>query len=145
MLMARALNLQEGMQASSPPAHIDLTPTTEEPATDTQPETTKYAAIDVLYENQRGAWLCGLPLFSSASLLNFDPPAWRNGLGQASPVSVVDAQTPDPSWRWAWPTWYVDMSADVDEEGWQYSFMFRQKTSWHGSHPWFHSFVRRRR
>lgn len=103
------------------------------------------AVIDVLYENQRGSWLCGLPRFSSASLLNFDGPAWRNGFGHTSGVSVVDAQTPDPSWKWAWSTWYVDMSGDVDEEGWQYSFMFRRGTAWHGSHPWYHSFVRRRR
>jgi len=45
---------------------------------------------------------------------------------------------------WEWKTWYVDMSHDVDEEGWQYSFYFR-KFAWHGNHPWFHSFVRRRR
>ncbi|KAJ2977604.1 hypothetical protein NUW58_g7759 [Xylaria curta] len=31
--------------------------------------------IDVLYENQRGGFLCGIPLFSSAALGNLDPPA----------------------------------------------------------------------
>lgn len=103
------------------------------------------SAIDILWENQRGAWMCGLPVFSSASLLQFDPPAWLNGHGKPSAVDVTNAQTPDPTWQWAWPTWYVDMSQDVDEEGWQYSFMFRRKASWHGSHPWFHSYVRRRR
>jgi hypothetical protein len=37
------------------------------------------------------------------------------------------------------------MSDDVDEEGWQYSFSFASKFGWHGTHPWFHSYVRRRR
>ena len=37
------------------------------------------------------------------------------------------------------------MSHDVDEEGWEYSFSFQPSFAWHGSHPWFHSFVRRRR
>jgi hypothetical protein len=32
----------------------------------------------------------------------------------------------------------------VDEEGWEYSFFFRGFV-WHGTSPWFHSFVRRRR
>jgi hypothetical protein len=59
-------------------------------------------------------------------------------------VTVADAQVPDPSWEWAWRTWYVDMGRDVDEEGWEYSFYFRG-FAWHGTHPWFHSFVRRRR
>ncbi|KAI9658195.1 MAG: hypothetical protein M1831_004042 [Alyxoria varia] len=110
-------------------------------------EEPKDTAIDTLYENQRGAFFCGLPLFSSASLLNFDPAAWLNGEGRPSPVNVTDAQLPDGSheWQWAWPSWFVDMSTDVDEEGWQYSFMFQKKFPWHGTHPWFHSFVRRRR
>ncbi|KAF2201818.1 hypothetical protein GQ43DRAFT_19939 [Delitschia confertaspora ATCC 74209] len=59
-------------------------------------------------------------------------------------VNITNAQVPDPSWVWEWKSWYVDMSDDVDEEGWQYSFYFH-KFAWHGSHPWFHSFVRRRR
>ena len=37
------------------------------------------------------------------------------------------------------------MSRDVDEEGWEYSLQFTGGFSWHGNHPWFHSFVRRRR
>lgn len=46
---------------------------------------------------------------------------------------------------WAWKSWYVDMTADVDEEGWMYSFSFSPTFAWHGNHVWFHSFVRRRR
>lgn len=101
-------------------------------------------SIDILYENQRGWFLCGIPLYSSRSLLSIDPPSWQTATFQYSPVNITNAQLPDPSWVWAWRTWYVDMSYDVDEEGWQYSFNYGQ-WAWHGTHPWFHSFVRRRR
>ncbi|KAF2840146.1 hypothetical protein M501DRAFT_1015223 [Patellaria atrata CBS 101060] len=101
--------------------------------------------IDALYENQRGSFFCGIPLFSSNTLLNFDPPAWVDSRFKPSPVNITNAQVPDPSWIWEWKSWYVDMSRDVDEEGWEYSFMFQNRFAWHGTHPWFHSFVRRRR
>jgi hypothetical protein len=101
--------------------------------------------IDILYENQRGAFFCGIPLYSAKSLLNFDPSGWQTSTFHDSPVNITNAQVPDPSWAWAWRTWYVDMSHDVDEEGWEYSFSFKEGFAWHGSHPWFHSFVRRRR
>lgn len=101
--------------------------------------------LEVLYENQRGWFLFGIPFYSSRSLLQFDPPAWVNKDLRESLVNITNAQLPDPSWEWAWPTWYVDMSDDVDEEGWQYSFSFLPKFGWHGTHPWFHSYVRRRR
>lgn len=100
--------------------------------------------LDVLYENQRGWFFFGLPLYSHNSLLQFDPAAWMTQDRNDSPVNITNAQLPDPSWEWAWPTWYVDMSGDVDEQGWQYSFSFAS-SAWHGTHPWFHSFVRRRR
>ena len=103
------------------------------------------SAIDILYENQRGYFFFGVPFFSCNSLLNFDPPAWVTANGGPSPVDVQTAQVPDPSWEWAWPSWYIDMAHDVDEEGWQYSFAFFKGLAWHGTHPWFHSFVRRRR
>lgn len=101
--------------------------------------------VDILYENQRGSFLCGIPLYSAKSLLNFDPSGWQTSTFHDSPVNITNAQLPDPSWAWAWRTWYVDMSHDVDEEGWEYSFSFQNSFAWHGSHPWFHSFVRRRR
>ncbi len=101
--------------------------------------------VDILYENQRGAFLCGIPLYSSKSLLNFDPGPWQTSTFTDSAVNITNAQVPDPSWAWAWRSWYVDMSHDVDEEGWEYSFSFKEGFAWHGSHPWFHSFVRRRR
>lgn len=105
---------------------------------------TRRSELDILYENQRGSFFFGVPLYSHSSLLNFDPSAWMTPDMKESPVDITNAQVPDPSWDWAWKTWYVDMSGDVDEQGWQYSFTFASK-SWHGTHPWFHSFVRRRR
>lgn len=103
------------------------------------------AVIDILYENQRGSFFFGVPHFSSKSLLNFDPKPWLNVHKKPSPVNITNAQVPDPSWEWAWKSWYVDMSRDVDEEGWEYSFWFSEGTAWHGTHPWGHSWVRRRR
>lgn len=100
--------------------------------------------MDILYENQRGSFIFGVPRYSQSSLLNFDPAAWMTQDRRASPVDITNAQLPDPSWEWAWKAWYVDMSGDTDEQGWQYSFSFGS-SSWHGTQPWFHSFVRRRR
>ncbi|MCJ1308661.1 hypothetical protein MMC25_002314 [Agyrium rufum] len=100
---------------------------------------------DILYENQRGSFIFGFPLYSAKGLLNFDPAAWQTSAFKESPVNIMTAQVPDPSWTWAWKRWYVDMSHDVDEQGWEYSFSFRHGFSWHGTHPWFHSYVRRRR
>ncbi|KAK7897948.1 hypothetical protein LTR67_004580 [Exophiala xenobiotica] len=79
--------------------------------------------IDILYENQRGSFFCGIPLYSHSSLLPTDPGPWMNKDFHDSPVNITNAQVPDPSWEWAWKTCF----------------------SWHGTHPWFHSFVRRRR
>ena len=101
--------------------------------------------IDILYENQRGVFFFGIPKYSSSGLLPSDPAAWQNPQFRTSPVDIRNAQVPDPSWEWVWKSWYVDMSRDVDEEGWEYSFKFTGGFGWHGNHPWFHSFVRRRR
>ncbi|KAL4945193.1 hypothetical protein BDV06DRAFT_185474 [Aspergillus oleicola] len=101
--------------------------------------------LDILYENQRGWFFFGIPLYSNQSLLNIDPAPWQNVSGKRSFVNITNAQVPDPSWEWAWKTWYVDMSLDVDEQGWQYAFSFSKTSSWHGTHPFWHSFVRRRR
>jgi hypothetical protein len=101
--------------------------------------------IDVLYENQRGVFICGVPLYSPRSLMPIDPGPWSNASFHDSLVDITNAQPPDPSWEWVWKSWFVDMSADVDDEGWEYSFAFSPYFSWHGTHIWFHSFVRRRR
>ena len=101
--------------------------------------------IDVLYENQRGSFFCGIPVYSSNSLLNFDPSPWQTANFQDSAVNITNFQLPDPTWAWDWKMWYVDMSRDVDEQGWEYSFSFNKAYAWHGNHPWLFSFVRRRR
>lgn len=106
-----------------------------------EPET----EIDVLYENQRGGFLCGIPLFSSAALGNLDPPAWTNFAHKPSPTDIHTAQVPDPSWQWAWPEWRINHDEQIqpDSDGWEYSFMFSKKFSWHPP-KWYNSFVRRR-
>ncbi|KAI1641393.1 hypothetical protein F4809DRAFT_7244 [Biscogniauxia mediterranea] len=106
-----------------------------------EPET----EIDILYENQRGGFLCGIPLFSSAALGNLDPPPWTNFAHKPSPTDITNAQVPDPSWEWAWPEWRInrDETIQTDEDGWEYSFMFCKKFSWHAP-KWYNSFVRRR-
>ncbi|KAI0387088.1 hypothetical protein F5Y04DRAFT_242981 [Hypomontagnella monticulosa] len=106
-----------------------------------EPET----AMDILYENQRGGFLCGLPLFSSAALGQLDPPPWTNFAHKPSPTDINTAQVPDPSWEWAWPEWRInrDEAIKTDGDGWEYSFMFSKKFSWHGP-KWYNSFVRRR-
>ena len=65
----------------------------------------KNYTIDILYENQRGAFWCGIPLYSAKSLLNFDPAGWQTSSFLDSPVNITNAQVPDPTWRWAWKTW----------------------------------------
>lgn len=128
------------------PRSFDILRHVRKKARKSQSDDEHTVAIDVLYENQRGAFLCGIPLFSPLTLLNFDPPAWMNGLGQFSPVDVHSAQVPDPTWEWVWDRWHVDMSGDVDQDGWEYNFVFHNNSaSWHGTKVWFHAFVRRRR
>ncbi|KAK9236258.1 hypothetical protein V1525DRAFT_407501 [Lipomyces kononenkoae] len=99
---------------------------------------------DILYENQRGFFAFGTPFFSSASLLHYDPSPWVDGDYKYSPVDILSAPVPDPSWEWVWRTWYIDMTYDVDDQGWSYSLSFTSD-KWHGAHVWFHAFVRRRR
>lgn len=100
-------------------------------------------AIDVLYENQRGGFLCGIPLFSPKALGQLDPPAWTNFAHKPSPTNIYTAQVPDPSWVWVWPEWHINQDTGVDEDGFEYSFMFSKSFSWHPPR-WYNSFVRRR-
>lgn len=103
------------------------------------------AAIDVLYENERGLFLCGIPLFSRQALGNLDPSPWTNSAHRTSPTDIHTAQVPDPTWEWAWPEWRINHDEDsgAGEDGWQYSFMFAKTFKWHGP-SWYRSFVRRR-
>jgi len=107
---------------------------------------TSDSAIDILYENQRGAFLCGIPLFAARALGALDAAPWTNIAFKPSPTQKRYAQVPDPSWEWAWDDWRVNHdpeSTRQDEEGWEYSFMFSKRCSWHGP-SWYNSFVRRR-
>ncbi|EQL04074.1 meiotically up-regulated 65 protein [Ophiocordyceps sinensis CO18] len=103
----------------------------------------RQATIDILYENERGGFLCGTALFSSRALGGLDPPPWTNAYHKASPTSTLTAQVPDPSWEWIWPEWRINHQEGMDEDGWEYSFAFSKKFSWHGA-KWWNSFVRRR-
>ncbi|PHH91663.1 hypothetical protein CDD83_10816 [Cordyceps sp. RAO-2017] len=108
-----------------------------------RPREVRQTAIDILYENERGGFLCGTALFSSKALGSLDPPAWTNAYHKASPTSIHTAQVPDPSWEWLWPEWRINIQDGVDDDGWEYSFAFSKKFSWHNA-KWWNSFVRRR-
>ncbi|KAB8301052.1 hypothetical protein EYC80_002974 [Monilinia laxa] len=99
--------------------------------------------IDILYQNERGLILCGLHMFSGQALGNLDPAPWTNIANKTSATNTSNAQVPDPSWEWAWPEWIVNHDDGVDDEGWEYSFAFSKKWSWHNA-KWYSSFVRRR-
>jgi len=83
---------------------------------------------DVLYENQRGLMFFGIPKFSAKTLFQWDPASWTNAHNEDSAYNVVNAQLPNPYWEWVHPEWMIDMTGDVDESGWQYSYNFGQFT-----------------
>lgn len=87
---------------------------------------TKYE-FDVLYENQRGLLVFGIPKFSPRTLFQWDPSPWTSSNGKRSPYNIANAQLPDPSWEWAYHEWFIDMTGDVDEAGWQYSGNFGRR------------------
>lgn len=99
---------------------------------------------DVLYENQRGFYLLGIPKFSANLLSPLDPPAWCDRNLKGIGTDLQNHPLPDPTWEWVDSTWLVDMSGDVDPNGWQYAFRFNNCT-WRGDSKAFHNFVRRRR
>jgi hypothetical protein len=101
------------------------------------------SAIDILYENQRGGFLCGIPLFSSKALGGLDHAPWTNSAHKPSATDITNAQVPDPLWEWAWKEWHINKDDGVDDEGWEYSFAFGKHISWHGP-QWWNSYVRRR-
>ncbi len=66
--------------------------------------------FDVLYENQRGLLVFGIPKFSPRTLFQWDPSPWTTASGKKSPYNIANAQLPDPSWEWAYIEWYIDMT-----------------------------------
>ncbi|KAF5093132.1 hypothetical protein D0Z00_004230 [Geotrichum galactomycetum] len=113
----------------------------------THPQLKEEEFAEVLIENQRGWFLFGFPFFSANTLFPLDPSPWTCGPAGATtaPGDISSFPLPAPGWEWAWSRWYIDMGYDVDDQGWSYSFNFGSNSRWHGSHVWFHSFVRRRR
>jgi hypothetical protein len=99
---------------------------------------------DFLYQHQRGAFFLGTPNFSSKSLLPVDPDEWTDQTFQTSAMDTSDYGLPDPSWEWVHRSWLVDMTGDVDEDGWEYAMTFHG-SPWHGNYEIFRSFARRRR
>ncbi|KAF9094915.1 hypothetical protein BGX27_001357 [Mortierella sp. AM989] len=99
---------------------------------------------EFLYQHQRGAFFFGTPQFSSKSLLPVDPDEWTDDKFERSPMDITAFVVPDPSWEWVHKSWLVDMTGDVDEDGWEYAMTFHG-SPWHGSYEPFQSFARRRR
>jgi len=99
---------------------------------------------DFLYQHQRGAFFLGTPNFSSKSLLPVDPDEWTNSDFETSAMDITDFEIPNPSWEWVHKSWLVDMTGDVDEDGWEYAMTFHG-SPWHGNYELFRSFTRRRR
>ncbi|RKP09137.1 hypothetical protein THASP1DRAFT_29059 [Thamnocephalis sphaerospora] len=73
-----------------------------------------------------------------------DPPPWSDHNYRFMSPNLASYQLPDPTWEWVHPAWSIDMSGDVDEEGWEYAAQFHN-ARWHGPFEVFRSFVRRRR
>ncbi|KAF9906228.1 hypothetical protein EC991_000855 [Linnemannia zychae] len=108
------------------------------------PEPEGDVVYDFLYQHQRGAFFLGTPKFSSKSLLPVDPDEWTDQTFQTSAMDTSDYELPDPSWEWVHKSWLVDMTGDVDEDGWEYAMTFHG-SPWHGNYEIFRSFARRRR
>lgn len=66
-----------------------------------------------------------------------------NEFHKPSLTNIHTAQLPDPSWEWVSSEWTIHHQEGRDEFGWEYSFAFSKKFSWHGA-KWWNSFVRRR-
>ncbi|KAJ2574673.1 hypothetical protein GGH19_003626 [Coemansia sp. RSA 1807] len=102
-------------------------------------------ACDVVYESQRGFNFLGKANFSTKLLHPMDPPAWSDTTMKLTVANVHSFQVPDPSWTWVSPRWLIDMTLDVDDDGWQYASRFSQNAKWHSQFSAARSFVRRRR
>ncbi|KNE64824.1 hypothetical protein AMAG_10159 [Allomyces macrogynus ATCC 38327] len=106
------------------------------------PRVPPHVEYEEVWENQRGTAIFGRPKFSAKSLLPTDRGPWSDERGNFR-MPKDRLQLPDPA-KWEWDgEWMIDMSGDVDPEGWQYAFNF-------GTFPWsaacgLTSYVRRRR
>lgn len=94
-------------------------------------------------ESERGFHALGTTYFSPSMRLPFDPARYSDPNGVSLGERLTDFEPPDGSWVWVWSRWYVDMSSDVDDQGWRYSWHF-SSNSWTGKHRFGRSFVRQR-
>lgn len=94
-------------------------------------------------ESERGILVMGSRLFTENALMPLDPAHYSSLDGEALGSALTDYEIPDESWVWLWSRWYVDMTADVDDHGWCYSWRFRSR-HWRGHHRILRSFVRQR-
>ncbi|KAH8171330.1 meiotically up-regulated 65 protein [Sarocladium implicatum] len=134
-----ALRPEISVQAASPAIYRGDVPNVMKK----RPHVERETVIDILYENERGGFLCGTALFSGAALGGLDAAPWTNAYHNPSPTSIHTATVPDPSWEWVWPEWRINHQDEMDDGGWEYSFAYSKKFSWHGP-KWWNSFVRRR-
>jgi len=90
---------------------------------------------------------------SSSSAKNAWPPdpsrLYYSTYGPHSGILELDSLTGN-AWKWKQDRWYVDMRGDVDEEGWEYAYIWDGRYyfiggNWHGKSVLGHSWVRRRR
>lgn len=99
--------------------------------------------VEYQVESQRGLFMFGYPFFSASALLPLDPAPFSSLEGLPLGTDLRTLETPDDSWEWIWPRWFIEMNHHVDDQGWCYAFHFRSK-KWHGGHSYLRSFVRKR-
>lgn len=99
--------------------------------------------IDYQIESQRGLFMFGYPFFSASALLPLDPAPFSSLDGQPLGSDLNTLETPDDTWEWVWPRWFIEMNHHVDDQGWCYAFRFKSER-WYGGHVYLRSFVRRR-
>lgn len=98
---------------------------------------------EVIIENQRGATILGIKLYSGQSVLYpLDPPKYQTLTGK-NLTNLSMYPEPANNWKWCWKKWHVMMINDVDDEGWIYSKVRFGSYKWSGVGR-FGDFVRRR-
>jgi len=94
-------------------------------------------------ESERGFHFMGANRFSPNMRLPRDPARFTSVSGEPLGAQLTDFEVPDDTWVWLWSRWYVDMTADVDDQGWCYAGRFHS-VHWAGRHRFLRSFVRQR-
>ncbi|KAL8291719.1 hypothetical protein RQP46_001977 [Phenoliferia psychrophenolica] len=71
--------------------------------------------VDILWENQRGLVVFGLPKFAANALVAVDPAPWTDHRLRNSAFTTQNHPLPTPAWKWDHDQWMVDMGLDTDE------------------------------